>query len=112
MNRFLRGIKWLWGKSWPLFATAVLGANITGAIAVMLFVRFFIPMPEIEDFTQAIPNLLSIGIAYLVFAIVVGMGATYLLFRPVLDWQRRPEQHDRNMVRYRSTRLGWRRLCG
>ena len=105
MIRFLRGIKWLWGTSWPLFATAVLGANITGAIAVMLFVRFFIPMPEIADFTDEVPNLLSVGIAYLVFAVLVGMGATYLLFRPVLDWQRHPEQHDRNMVRYLVMRI-------
>lgn len=71
----------------------------------MLFVRFFLPMPEIMDFTDEVPNLLSAGVAYLVFAVFVGMGATYLLFRPVLDWQRNPEEHDRNMVRYLVMRI-------
>ena len=40
-----------------------------------------------------------VGALYLVFAVIVGMIVTFLLFRPVLDWQRNPRAHDRNMVR-------------
>src|SRR5699024_2048323 len=34
-----------------------------------------------------------------IFAVIVGMAATILLFRPVWDWQRNPDDHDPNMVR-------------
>ena len=36
---------------------------------------------------------------YVIFAVFVGMAATMLLFRPVWDWQRNPDDHDPNMVR-------------
>ncbi|RNE48998.1 adenylate/guanylate cyclase domain-containing protein [Corynebacterium alimapuense] len=99
MSRLLRALKWLWGTSWPLYATIVLASNVLGAVAIMLFIRFLIPMPEIRSFTTDIPHLQVIGLTYLAFAVIVGIAATLLLFRPVLDWQRHPEQHDPNMVR-------------
>src|SRR5699024_4624347 len=34
-----------------------------------------------------------------IFAVIVGVAATILLFRPVWDWQRNPDDHDPNMVR-------------
>ena len=87
------------GTQWPVYAALVLGANIVGAIAVMTFVFYFLPMPEIDGLTKQLPNLVMVGALYLVFAVIVGMIVTFLLFRPVLDWQRNPRAHDRNMVR-------------
>lgn len=99
MSRLLRALKWLWGTSWPLYAATVLGTNVFGALAVMLFVRFLIPQPDASNFNAEISYLPAVGFAYLAFAIVAGMLVTFLMFRPVLDWQRSPEDHDRNMVR-------------
>ncbi|WP_448855807.1 adenylate/guanylate cyclase domain-containing protein [Corynebacterium camporealensis] len=99
MNRLLRGARWLMGTQWPIYAALVLGSNIVGAIAIMTFVVYFLPMPEIEEFTAQTDNLVLIGAIYLFFAVLIGMGVTLLLFRPVLDWQRAPADHDPNMVR-------------
>ena len=99
MERLWRGIKWLWSTQWPIYAAFVLGANLIGAIAIMSFVAYFLPLPEIQDFTTEIPSLELVGVVYLVFAVVVGISVTLLLFRPVLDWQRNPQAHDPNMVR-------------
>lgn len=95
----VRAIKWLWGTSWPLYSAMVLGANISAAVAVMLFVRFFLPMPEIAELSRSTVNLPAIGVAYVAFAVIVGVLVTLMLFRPVLDWQRSPDDHDPNMVR-------------
>lgn len=98
MNRLLRGAAWLMHTNWPIYAGLVLGGNVLGAVAIMLFVHF-LPMPEIDGFAATMPHLILIGLTYLFFAIVVGMFVTILLFRPVLDWQRNPSNHDPNMVR-------------
>lgn len=95
----MRGFSWLMSTSWPTYAAIVLGTNIVGAIAIMTFVIFFLPMPEIHAFTTDFDNLFVIGAAYVIFAVLVGMTATMLLFRPVWDWQRNPDTHDPNMVR-------------
>lgn len=95
----MRGISWLLGTSWPTYAAFVLGTNIVGAIAIMTFVVFFLPMPDIHEFTRDFDNLFVLGAAYVIFAVIVGMAATVLLFRPVWDWQRNPDEHDPNMVR-------------
>lgn len=99
MNRLMRGISWLWGTQWPMYAALVLGANIIGAVAIMSFVAVFLPMPEINDFTTNLPSLTVVGALYLFFAVAVGVVVTFILFRPVLDWQRNPDAHDPNMVR-------------
>ena len=49
MERFWRSFKWLWGTSWPLYAATVLGTNVLGAVLIMLFVRFLIPMREVQQ---------------------------------------------------------------
>ena len=99
MDRLLRGARWLLGTQWPAYAALVLASNVLGAAAIMLFVRYLLPMPEIEAFRAELPALPWIGVAYPVAAILVGMTATSMLFRPVLDWQRNPGAHDPNMVR-------------
>ena len=75
------------------------GANLIGAIAIMTFVLYFLPMPEIKDFAAELPSLMGVAAVYLIFAVVIGIAVTLLLFRPVLDWQRNPDEHDPNMVR-------------
>ena len=57
MNRLLRGARWLMGTQWPVYAALVLGANLIGAIAIMTFVLYFLPMPEIKDFAAELPSL-------------------------------------------------------
>ncbi|WP_293771896.1 adenylate/guanylate cyclase domain-containing protein [uncultured Corynebacterium sp.] len=98
MNRLLRAAGWLMHTNWPVYAALVLGGNVVGAVAIMLFVRY-LPMPEIDGFAATVPHLVMIGLLYLVFAVAVGMFVTVMLFRPVLDWQRNPDNHDPNMVR-------------
>ena len=85
------------GTQWPMYAALGLGSNIIGAVAIMTFVGFFLPMPEIRDFTTEIPNLVLIGVLYVLFAVIIGITVTLLLFRPVLDWQRNPDAHDPNI---------------
>lgn len=99
MERFWRSFKWLWGTSWPLYAATVLGTNVVGAVAIMLFVRFFIPMREVQQLNVTDQGLGFIGAAYFGCAILVGIIVTFLLFRPVLEWQLSPDDHDPNMVR-------------
>ncbi|WP_291313335.1 adenylate/guanylate cyclase domain-containing protein [Corynebacterium sp. UBA2622] len=105
MDRIWRGVKWLWGTSWPLYAATVLGTNVFGAIAIMAFIRYLIPVPEVETLSLADNGMGFVGVAYFIFAVVIGVVVTFLLFRPVLDWQRNPERHDPNMVRNRVMRL-------
>lgn len=99
MDRLWRGLKWLWGTSWPLYAATVLGTNVLGALAIMLFIRFLIPLPEVESLSIASNGVGFVGLTYLVVAVILGAAVTFLLFRPVLDWQRNPDDHDPNMVR-------------
>ena len=99
MSRVMRGISWLMSTSWPTYAAMVLGTNIVGAVAIMTFVLYFLPMSEIHEFTHDFDNLWALGVTYVIFAVIVGMAATVLLFRPVWDWQRSPDDHDPNMVR-------------
>ncbi len=105
MERLLRGLKWLWGTSWPLYATLVLSSNLAGAIAIMLFTRYLLPLPGLDDLAIGWAHLTVIGVVYVGFAVIIAVVATLLLFRPVLDWQRDPDQHDPNMVRYLVMRI-------
>lgn len=99
MDRLWHGFKWLMGTSWPLYAATVLGTNVVGAIGVMAFVRFLLPMPEAERLSLGHMGLGYIGVGYLVFAALLGIVVTLFLFRPVLEWQLEPDHHDPNMVR-------------
>ncbi|AWB83236.1 adenylate/guanylate cyclase domain-containing protein [Corynebacterium liangguodongii] len=99
MDGIWRSFKWLWGTSWPLYAATVLGTNVFGAIAIMTYVRYFIPMAEVKQLSVTGGGLGVLGISYFAFAIVVGIIVTFFLFRPVLDWQRQPDRHDPNMMR-------------
>src|SRR5690625_7210595 len=99
MSRVMRGLFWLMSTSWSIYAAIVLGTNIVGAVAIMTFVVYFLPMPEIREFTTNFDNLLGLGFAVVIFAVIVGLAATILLLRPLWDWQRNPDNHDPPMVR-------------
>ena len=99
MRRFAQVMKWLWGTSWPLYAATVLGSNVLGALAIMLFVRYLLPIPEIANFGTDSNYLRIAGIAYVVLAVFAGVAVTLRLFLPVLRWQHKPDEHDPNMVR-------------
>ncbi|MEZ2121806.1 MULTISPECIES: adenylate/guanylate cyclase domain-containing protein [unclassified Corynebacterium] len=99
MSRVAQIIRWLWGTSWPLYAATVLGSNVLGAVGVMLFLKFLVPLPATSEVTHRAEYLPVLAVGYLLFAIVVGVIATAALFLPVLRWQRHPEAHDPNMVR-------------
>ena len=104
MERIWRELQWLWGTSWPLYAATVLGTNLLGAVGCMLFVRFLIPMDAVNELGLN-GQLGFIGVLYAAIAVVLGMIVTFFLFRPVLEWQRRPDDHDPNMVRHLVMRL-------
>ena len=99
MRRFAQVMKWLWGTSWPLYAATVLGSNVLGALAIMLFVRYLLPIPEIANFGTDSNYLRIAGIVYVVLAVFAGVAVTLRLFLPVLRWQHKPDEHDPNMVR-------------
>ncbi|MHD0152902.1 adenylate/guanylate cyclase domain-containing protein [Corynebacterium diphtheriae] len=99
MTKLWRAFKWLFKTSWPLYATTVLGSNVLGAVGVMLFLKYLVPLPEFDQFTDEASYLPELGIGYLILAVIFGGVVTFLLFRPVLDWQRHPGTHDPNMVR-------------
>jgi adenylate cyclase len=105
MDRLMRGLKWLWGTSWPLYAALVLGANVVGAAAVMLFLRYVVPTEDLNAVQVDNSSINAIGLIYGAFAVLVGVIVTFQLFRPVLDWQRDPDSHDANMVRNLVMRL-------
>lgn len=105
MNRFLRGLKWIWSTSWPLYALFVLGTNLMWAVGVMLFIRYLIPSPQVRDIRVTTPAFTIVGTIYVVLAAIAATIATWLIFRPVIDWQRRPDAHDPNMVRNRVMKL-------
>lgn len=95
-----RAARWLAHTSWPLYAATVLGSNLVGAVGIYLFLKHLVPMSEFADLGAPDHSALStVALAYIAAAIVVGAVATGFLFRPILQWQRHPEQHDRNMVR-------------
>lgn len=105
MKRLWQGMRWLARTSWPLYAATVLGTNVIGAVAIMAFIRFFIPVPEVDELSLRHMGIGAIGVAYLVLAVVLGIVVTLLLFRPVLEWQLSPDDHDPNMVRNLVLRL-------
>ena len=81
------------------YAATVLGSNVLGALAIMLFVRYLLPIPEIANFGTDSNYLRTAGIVYVVLAVFAGVAVTLRLFLPVLRWQHKPDEHDPNMVR-------------
>ena len=99
VNKFWRGFRWLMGTPWPLYASVLLFTNVAAAIAIMAFVRYLIPMPEARQLGEVAAGFAPVGILYLIFAVIVGGLVSYMLFRSVLLYQRRPDDVDPYVVR-------------
>ncbi|WP_053411344.1 adenylate/guanylate cyclase domain-containing protein [Corynebacterium lactis] len=105
MQRLWRNVKWLSGTMWPAYAAFVFLCNLFGASIVGLFVGVLLPLDQ-ETRWPHLPAVAVYGLgAYLVAAIVAGIGTTWLLFKPLLQWQRHPELHDPRRVRYLVMRV-------
>ncbi len=98
MQRIWRAVRWLASTLWPLYTVTILGSNILAAVGITLFLKFLVPLPDLYQLPTA-TTLSTIAAIYTAIAIVISTVITFALFRPVLDWQRRPDKHDPNMVR-------------
>ncbi|WKD58588.1 adenylate/guanylate cyclase domain-containing protein [Corynebacterium caspium] len=105
MHRLARTISWIWGTSWPRYALWVLSSNLIGAAAILLFIRYLIPIPGLDSLDIDLVHWRAVGLIYIAFAVIIGILATLVMFRPVLDWQRDPDAHDPNEVRNLVLRL-------
>ncbi|AKK04553.1 family 3 adenylate cyclase [Corynebacterium mustelae] len=104
MQRMWQAIRWLAKTSWPLYTATVLGSNIFAAVFIILFLKYVLPLPDVGIF-PASASLPTVGAIYTAVAVVVCAVVTFILFRPVLDWQRDPDNHDPNMVRILVMRI-------
>nr|WP_231375909.1 adenylate/guanylate cyclase domain-containing protein [Corynebacterium aquatimens] len=95
----MRDLRWLWSTPWPLYAAVLLFTNVVGAVAIMYYVRFLIPMPEASLLGDVAVGVSEVGIIYLFVAVVLGGLVSFALFRPVLYWQRNPQRYKRSTVR-------------
>ena len=98
MQKMWQAIRWLAGSLWPLYTATILGSNIVAALGIILFLKFLVPLPDFYRLSAA-SSLSTIAGWYMVAATIISTVIIFVLFRPVLDWQRRPEKHDPNMVR-------------
>ena len=98
MERIWRGVKWLMGTPWPLYASVLLFTNVVSAIAIMFFVRYLIPMQGTEYLADVANVFGPLAVVYLVVAIILGGTVSYMLFRPVLLYERRPDDFDARSV--------------
>lgn len=99
VERMWRGIRWIMGTPWPLYASVLLFTNVISAVAIMFFVRYLIPMPGAKDLGAVASGFAPLGIVYLILAVVVGGIVSYSLFRPVLHFGRTPDRYDAAAVR-------------
>lgn len=105
MQWLWRNVKWLSGTMWPAYAASVFLCNLFGAFIVGLFLGALLPLNQ-EHRWALLPDFAIWGLGlYLVVAIIAGIGTTWLLFKPLLYWQRHPERHDPRRVRYLVMRV-------
>ncbi|WCB94041.1 hypothetical protein DSM104299_02769 [Baekduia alba] len=70
------------------YAVLMIGANVIGAAIVFALIRWVLPLPPVDDPDRAQRvNILAL-VAYLVFAVPIGMLWVLWLLRPVLAWLR------------------------
>ena len=105
MQRLWRNLRWLRSTPWPAYAAAVFLCNLVGAVGIGLFLGVLLPLEGLSGFTE-LPGPAFIGLlVYLAAAVIAGIGTTWLLFKPVLRWQRNPDRHDPRRVRYLIMRI-------
>ncbi len=63
-------------------------ANLAGALILMVFVRYVLPLPAADlQYARAL-NLVLFG-GYLGLSVVIGSLVGLRILRPVIDWRRR-----------------------
>ncbi|MCS4490333.1 adenylate/guanylate cyclase domain-containing protein [Corynebacterium sp. ES2794-CONJ1] len=98
MEKMWGFVSWLAKTSWPLYTATIISSNLLAAIGIMAFVNVLLPVDSFDILAQA-PHMEPIGSLLLITAVTTGTIATFILFRPIFDWQRDPDRHDPNMVR-------------
>jgi adenylate cyclase len=82
------------------YAVLMIGANVIGSAIVFLLMRWVLPLPPVQDtaHVQRVNELVLL--AYLVFAVPVGIVWMLYLLRPVLAWLRadRPPTEEEQRV--------------
>lgn len=98
MNRLWRYLRWLARTPWPAYAAAVFLCNLVGALAVAVFLRL-LPLQRLTGFAELPRPVWWVMIGYMALAVIAGFTTTYLLFKPVLVWQRHKDRVDAARVR-------------
>ncbi|WP_448851716.1 adenylate/guanylate cyclase domain-containing protein [Corynebacterium sp. 335C] len=98
MQRLWRYLRWLARTPWPAYAAAVFLCNLIGALGVAVFLRL-LPLRRLTGFSELPQPVYWILLGYMGLAVVCGITTTYLLFKPVLVWQRHKDRVDASRVR-------------
>ncbi|MBV7294497.1 adenylate/guanylate cyclase domain-containing protein [Corynebacterium sp. TAE3-ERU12] len=104
MRAMWRNLRWLAGTPWPAYAAGVCMCNLIGGIGVGIFLTL-LPLERLTGFSE-LPASMVIGLAiYVAVAAIVGIATTYVLFRPLLAWQRHRDTADPKRVRILVLRI-------
>ncbi len=96
--------RWLVTTPWPVYALAMLGANVVGALLVYLCMKVLIPDSPLTTPSAFTPASAALFFGYLAAALVVGGIGGIILVMPVLRWQR-DSIEDTLKVRRRAMRV-------
>lgn len=96
--------RWLVTTPWPIYAMAMLNANVVGAMLVFLCMKVLIPDSPITTPSSFTPASAALFFGYSAIAIVVGGVGGVILVLPVLRWQR-DSAENAMMVRRRALRV-------
>ena len=73
---------------WPGYTASMVLANLSGALIVMVFIRYVLPLPAADlQYARAL-NLALFG-GYLGLAVIVGFLVSARMLRPVVRWRQR-----------------------
>ncbi|MGL4305350.1 MAG: adenylate/guanylate cyclase domain-containing protein [Mycobacteriaceae bacterium] len=107
-RRTTRFVTWLFRTPWPVYALAMLQANVVGAVFVFGFLRFALPVnTTMENARLQIANQL-LFFAFLAGAVFVGGIACLKLSLPVLVWLRRGSRQsgpEAEFAKHRALRM-------
>lgn len=88
-----------------MYILGVLGINITAAVAIPVFLRFLIPMPETKEFFQHYPHIVVYSGLITVLGIAAGAAVMFLLMRPIRLWWGNPDAQDQRQVQRLVVRI-------
>ena len=72
---------------------------------VGLFLGMLLPLNQETHLPRLANSVIYALAGYLVLAIIAGIGTTWILFKPLVKWQRHPDMHDPRRVRYLVMRV-------